>query len=212
MQSAIMDLFSSISGFFVGRRHQLVQSITSFCGIAFISTSFAPSLLVHLNHPTFVFTAVQDQQLTEQQQCTTQNYFYALKLVMQPAVMELFLPIRGFVVGQRHQLVQSLFSLCAIAIISTSTASALLVHRNHSNFDLIEVQDQQLIGQQQCTTQNYFYAPKPAMQPALVDLSSSLNGFFVGQRHQLMQSLPYFFVFVLISTSSRLTFFLPPSA
>ncbi len=41
------------------------------------------------------------------------------------------------------------------------------------------------------TTQNYFYALKPAMQPAIMDLFSSMSGYFVGQRHQLEQSLPF---------------------
>jgi hypothetical protein len=61
-------------------------------------------------------------------------------------------------------------------------------------------------------TQKYFYALKPAMQPAIMDLFSSLSGFFVGQRHQLVQSLSSFFIFVLISTSSRLAFIPPPLA
>ena len=58
----------------------------------------------------------------------------------------------------------------------------------------------------------FFYAFKPVMQPANMDLISSLSGPFIGQRHQLVQSLPAFFVFVLISTSSHLAFFPPPSA
>jgi hypothetical protein len=45
-----------------------------------------------------------------------------------------------------------------------------------------------------------------------MDLFSSLSGFFVGRRHQLVQSLPFFFVYVLISTSSRLAFIPPPFA
>ncbi len=73
-------------------------------------------------------------------------------------------------------LLKSLPSFFAIALISTSAASNLLVHRNYPTFDLIEVQDQQLIGQQQCTTKHYFYAPRPAMQPAIMDLFSSLSG------------------------------------
>ena len=102
----------------------------------------------------------------------------------------------------------------AIALISTSTASALLVHRNHPTSDLIAVQDQQLTGQQQCTTQSYFYAPKPVMQPAFMDLLLLISEFFVGQQHQLVQALPSFFVFVLISTSLRWAFIQisPPSA
>jgi hypothetical protein len=131
---------------------------------------------------------------------------------MQPAFMDLLLSISEFFVGQRHQLVQSLPSSFVLVLISTFTASALLVHRNHPTSDLIAVQDQQLTGQQQCTTQNYFYALKSVLQPAITDLFSSLRGLFIGQRHQLMQSLPFFFVFVLISTSSRWAFILPPSA
>ncbi len=50
------------------------------------------------------------------------------------------------------------------------------------------------------------------MQPAIMDLFSSLSGFFVGQRNQLVKSLPSFFVFVLISTSSRWALIPPPSA
>jgi hypothetical protein len=103
-------------------------------------------------------------------------------------------------------------SFFVIALILTSTAPSLLVHRNHPTSDLISVQDQQLTGQHQCATQNIFCALKPAMQPAIMDLFSSLSGFFVGQRHQLVQSLPFFFVFVLISTFSRLVFIPPPSA
>ena len=93
---------------------------------------------------------------------------------MQPAITDLFSSIRGFFVGQRHRLVQSLPFFFAIALISTSTASTLLVHRNHPTFDLIEVQDQQLTRQQQCTTQNNFYALKPVLQPAIMDLLSSI--------------------------------------
>ncbi len=74
---------------------------------------------------------------------------------MQPAFMDLLLSISEFFVGQRHQLVQSLPSSIAFVLISTFTASALLVHRNHPTSDLITVQDQQLSGQQQCITQNY---------------------------------------------------------
>jgi hypothetical protein len=50
------------------------------------------------------------------------------------------------------------------------------------------------------------------MQPAITDLFSSLSLFFIGQWHQLVQALPSFFVFVLISTSSRWAFIPPPSA
>ena len=159
MQPAVMDLFSSIRGFFVGQRHQLVQSQPSFFAIALFSTSTASTLLVHRNHLTFDLIEVQDQQLTGQQQCTNQNYFYALKPVLQPAIMDLFTSISEFFVGQRHQLVQPLFSSIAIVLILTSTASTLLVHRNHPTFDLIEIQDHQLIRQQQCTTQNKIFAP-----------------------------------------------------
>ncbi len=75
---------------------------------------------------------------------------------MQPAITDLLSSIREFFVGERHQLVQSLPSVFAIALTSTSTASTLLVHRNHPTFDLNEVQDQQLTRQKQCTTQNIF--------------------------------------------------------
>ncbi len=73
MQPAIMDLLSSISEFFVGQRHQLVQSLPSYIVIVLISTSTASALLVHRKHPTFDLIAVEDQQLTSQQQCTTQK-------------------------------------------------------------------------------------------------------------------------------------------
>jgi hypothetical protein len=108
--------------------------------------------------------------------------------------------------------VQSLPSSIVLDLISTFTASTLLVHRSHPTSDLIAVQDQQATGQQQRTTQNYFYALMPVMQPAITDLFSSLSGYFIGQRHQLVKSLPSFFVFVLISTSSRWAFIPPPSA
>jgi hypothetical protein len=62
-------------------------------------------------------------------------YFYALKPVMQPAITGLLSSITEFFVGQRHQLVQSLPSSIAIVLISTSTASALLVHSNPQCFD-----------------------------------------------------------------------------
>jgi hypothetical protein len=61
-----------------------------------------------------------------------------------------------FFVGQRQQLVQFLLSFFAIALISTSTASTLLVHRNHPTSDIIEVQDQQLTRHQQRATQINF--------------------------------------------------------
>ncbi len=95
---SIMDLFSSIIGFFVGRRHQLVQSIPSSNVIVLISTSTASALPVHRKHPTFDLIAVQGQQLTGQKQCTTQNYFYALKSAMQPTFMDLLLSISKFFV------------------------------------------------------------------------------------------------------------------
>jgi hypothetical protein len=50
------------------------------------------------------------------------------------------------------------------------------------------------------------------MQPAIMDLFSSLSGFFVGQRHQLVQSLHSFFFFVLISASSHMALIPPPFA
>ncbi len=104
--------------------------------------------------------------------------------------MDLLSSIRGFFVGQRHRLVQSLPSFFAIALISTSTALALFVHRKHPTCNLIAVQEQQLIGQLQCTTQNYFYALKSVMQLATTDLFSSLSGLFIGQRHQLVKLYP----------------------
>ena len=83
-----MGVFSSISGFFVGQRHQLVQSLPSSIVIVLISNSTASALLVHRYHPTFDLIAVQDQQLTGQQQYATQNYIYALEPNMQPAIMD----------------------------------------------------------------------------------------------------------------------------
>jgi hypothetical protein len=80
------------------------------------------------------------------------NSFYAIKPVLQPAIMDLLSSKSEFFVGQRHPLVQSLPSSSVIVLISTSTAPALLVHRYHPAFDLIAVQDQQLTGQQQCTS------------------------------------------------------------
>ncbi len=68
--------FSSISGFFVGQRHQLAQSLPSFFAIALIATSTASAFLVHRNHPTFDLIAVQ---LTRQQAAVHySNLFYAL--------------------------------------------------------------------------------------------------------------------------------------
>jgi hypothetical protein len=88
--------------------------------------------------------AVQDQQLTGQQQCATQKYFYALKPVLQSAIMGLFSSISGFFIGQRHQLVQSPpYFIIIIVFISTSNASALLVHRYHPTLDFIAVKYQQ---------------------------------------------------------------------
>ena len=183
--------------------HQLQgQRLHFFFLIAIILITASSTFIVHRLHLTFDLIAVQDQQLTGQQQCTTQNYFYSLKPAMQSAIMDLFSSISGFFVGLRHQLVQSLPSFFAIALISTSTASALFVHRYQPTSDLIAVQDQQLTGQQQCTTQNYFHALKPVLQPAIMDLFSSVSGFFVGQRHQLVKSLHSFFVIALISTST----------
>ncbi len=130
----------------------LPSSIANFL----ISTSTASAPLIHRNHPTFDLIAVQDQQQTGQQQWPTQHYFNAPKPAMQPAIMDLFSSLSGFFVGQRHQLVQSLPSFFAIALISTSSASTLLVHRYHPTSDLIAVQEKHLTRQQQCTTQNYF--------------------------------------------------------
>jgi hypothetical protein len=180
-----MDLLSSISKFFFGQRHQLVQSLPSSIANVLISTFTASTLLNHRDHPTFDLIAVQDQRLTGQQQCATQNYFYVLKPVIQPAFMDLLSSISKFFFGQRHQLLQSLPSFLAIALILNSTASTLLVHPKHSTSDLIAVQEQQLTGQQQCATQIYFYALKSVMQPAITAFFPSLSAFFIGQRHQL---------------------------
>ncbi len=166
-------------------------------------------ILVLRNHLTYDLIAVENQQLTGQQQWTTQINFYTLKSVMQLAIMDLFSSISGFFVGQRHQLVQSLPAFFANALISTSTASTRLVHRNLPTSELFAVQEQHLIGQRQCTTQIYFYALKSIMQPTITDLFFFS---FVGQRHTLVQSLPSYFVFVLISTSSRWAFIPSPSA
>jgi hypothetical protein len=63
------------------------------------------------------------------------------------------------------------------------------------------------------TCQTTFYEFMPVMLAAIIDMFSSFIAFFFGQRHQLVQSLPSFFVFVLISTSSsRWEFIPPPSA
>ena len=63
---------------------------------------------------------------------------------------------------------QSIPSFFAIALISTSTASAPLVHRAHPTCDLIEVQDQQSKKQKQFTTKNRFYELMPVMQPDII--------------------------------------------
>jgi hypothetical protein len=115
-------------------------------------------------------------------------------------------------VGRRHQLVQSLPSFIVIVLISTSTVSTLLVYRQHFTLNLIGVQGQQSAEQQQCIYRNTFYALKSVMQPAFMDLISSISGFFVGRRHQLVKSLLCFTVNVLISTCSRWMFIPPPSA
>jgi hypothetical protein len=135
-----MDLLSSISEFFVSQRHQLVQSLPYSIVIVLISTYTASALLVHRNHPTPDLIVVQDQLLTGKQQCATLIYLYALKPATQLALMDLFSSIRGFFVGQRHQLVQFLPSFFAIALISTFSASALHLHLHYPTFDLIEVQ------------------------------------------------------------------------
>ncbi len=62
-----------------------------------------------------------------------------------------------------------------------------------------------------CATQSS-YALKSAMQPAITDQFSSLSGYFIGQRHQLVQAPPSFFVFVLILAFSRWALIPPPSA
>ena len=46
----------------------LVQPLLPFFVIALIFTSYASTLLVRRNHPTFDIIAVQDQQLAGQQQ------------------------------------------------------------------------------------------------------------------------------------------------
>ena len=124
------------------------QRLLFFFLIAIVLITTPLTFIVHSLHLTFCPIAVQDQQLTGQQQCTTQNYFYAPKLALKSAIMGLFLSIRLFFVGQRHQLVQSIPSFFvialittffAIALITTSTAPALLVHRNHATFDLTAV-------------------------------------------------------------------------
>jgi hypothetical protein len=72
---------------------------------------------------------------------------------------------------QIHQLQgQRLLLFFLIAIVFVTASSTFMVHRQHLTFDLIAVQDQQLTGQQQCTTLNYFFAPKPALQSAIMDL------------------------------------------
>ncbi len=82
---------------------------------------------------------------------------------------------------QIHQLQgQRLLFFFLIAIVLITTPSIFIVHRLCLTFDLIAVQDQRLIGQQQCTTQIYFYALKPVLQSAIMDLFSSISGFFVG--------------------------------
>ncbi len=62
-----MDLFSPISVFFVGRRHQLVQSLPFVIVIVLISTSTVSTLLVHRHHRTLDLIGVQGQQSAEQQ-------------------------------------------------------------------------------------------------------------------------------------------------
>ncbi len=90
---------------------------------------------------------------------------------------------------QIHQLQgQRLLIFIPIAIVLITTSSTFIVHRIHLTSDLIAVQDQKLTGQQQCNTQTYFYAPQPVLQSAIMDLFSSKSGFFVGRRHQLVQS------------------------
>ena len=124
----------------------------------------ADSPRFHRHHITLDLIGVQDKQFSGgQQQCITQSTFYALKPAMQPAFMDLFSSISGFFIGRRHQLVQSLPFFIAIAFISTSTLPALLVHRHHRTLDLIGVQGQEPARQQQCATQNTFYALKSIM-------------------------------------------------
>ena len=101
--------------------------------IAIVLITTPSTFIVYRPQLTFDPIAVQNHQLTGQQQCTTQNYCHAPKLALPSAIMDLFLSISGFFVGRRHQLVQSIPSSNAIVLISTSTASALLVHRNHND-------------------------------------------------------------------------------
>ena len=130
--------------------HQLQgQRLLLFFLIAIVLIATPSTFIVYRSHLTFDSIAVQDQQLTGHQQCTTQNYFYALKHVLQSAIMDLFSLISGFFVGRRHQLMQSIPSSNAIFLISTFTASILLVHRPHLTFDSIAVHGQQVTGQQQ---------------------------------------------------------------
>ncbi len=72
---------------------------------------------------------------------------------------------------QIHQLQEQrlLFSFL-IAIVLITTSSTFIVHCLHLTFDLIAVQEKQLTGQQQCTTQTYFYALKSVTQSAFMDL------------------------------------------
>jgi hypothetical protein len=104
--------------------------------------------------------------------------------------------ITALVPGPQIQQLQGkrLLFFFLITIVRIKTSSAFIVHRLHLTFDLIAVQDQQLAGQQQCATQNNFYALKPVLQSAIMDLFSSINGFSFRWRYHLVQSLPSFFV------------------
>ncbi len=113
MQPAITNLFSSRSGFFVGRRNQLVQFTPSFIAIALISTSTFSTLHAHRHRFTLDLIVAQGQQFTGQQQCITEIQLYAsFKSALRVAIMGLlFSSISGFFVGRRHQFVHSLFPL-----------------------------------------------------------------------------------------------------
>ncbi len=87
------------------------------------------------------------------------------------------------------------------------SASNFIANRHHFTPGLIAAHNQQLTGQQQCLAKIQFHALEPVMQPAIMDLFSSITGFFVGRRHQLVQSLPASIIIALISTPSGSTLF-----
>jgi hypothetical protein len=84
---------------------------------------------------------------------------------MQPAITDLFSSIRGFFVGLRHLLVQSVPSIFATLLfrpLPRQLFSFIVFKTAAVNYS------------------KYFYALRPLMQPAAMDLFSSLSGFFVG--------------------------------